>query len=76
MDLNEELVAKCLEVMNIEGINMGRTEEYTPVPKGEPIFMPKDYYQVFKAKNGFLPDLSIIDLIFNMGPESILYLKR
>lgn len=33
------------------------------------------YYQVFDRKHGFLPDLSIIDLIFNMGPESILVLK-
>ena len=23
---------------------------------------------------GFLPDLSIVDLLFNMGPESIFYL--
>lgn len=33
------------------------------------------YYQVFDRKHGFQPDLSIIDLIFNMGPESILVLK-
>ena len=35
---------------------------------------PRPYYQVFRAKHGFLPNLSIIDLLFNMGPESILYL--
>lgn len=32
------------------------------------------YYQVFEEKNSFLPDLSIIDLLFNMGNESILTL--
>lgn len=33
------------------------------------------YYQVFKDKFGFQPNLSIADLLFNMGPESILYLS-
>lgn len=32
------------------------------------------YYQVFDRKFGFLPNLSILDLVFNMGPESVLYL--
>ena len=34
------------------------------------------YYQLFSDRHGFMPDLSIVDLLFNMGPESILYLKR
>ena len=38
-------------------------------------FLPKPYYQVFSQKGGFKPNLSIVDLIFNMGPESILILK-
>jgi len=37
-------------------------------------FTPKPYYQVFDRKFGFQPNLSILDLLFNMGPESILYL--
>jgi hypothetical protein len=32
------------------------------------VFPP--YTQVFSPKHGFIPDLSIIDLIFNLGPES------
>ena len=32
------------------------------------------YYQVFAQRLGFLPDLSIIDLLFNEGPETIFYL--
>jgi hypothetical protein len=35
----------------------------------------RPYYQVFAHKHGFIPNLSIIDLIFNMGPEGILYLQ-
>ena len=34
----------------------------------------KPYWQVFQQKHGFQPNLSILDLLFNMGPESIFYL--
>ncbi|MDR0893952.1 MAG: WbqC family protein [Prevotellaceae bacterium] len=37
-------------------------------------FMSRPYYQVFQEKLGFLPNLSIVDLLFNLGPESLLYL--
>jgi len=33
------------------------------------------YPQVFSHKNGFIGDLSILDLLFNMGPETAGYLK-
>ena len=32
------------------------------------------YYQVFASRHGFLPDLSIVDLLFNQGPEGVLWL--
>ncbi len=35
---------------------------------------PNPYYQVFEEKTGFVPDLSIIDLLFNQGPQSRSYL--
>ena len=34
------------------------------------------YYQIFDSKFGFTPNLSIIDLLFNMGSESRIYLKN
>ncbi len=33
------------------------------------------YYQVRASKLGFIPDLSILDLLFNMGPESCMWLR-
>ena len=44
-----------------------------PAPDAD--FAPKPYYQVWQSKHGFLPNLSILDLLFNMGPESIIILK-
>ena len=35
-----------------------------------------DYQQVFIEKNGFVPDLSIIDLLFCLGKEAVPYLKK
>ena len=37
-------------------------------------FVLKSYYQVYEQKIGFQPNLSILDLLFNMGNESIFYL--
>ena len=68
--------------------NVIYTEEYQPEvpndfreiirPKHEgedPYFSPKPYYQVFQDKHGFLPNMSIVDLLFNMGPEGLLVLR-
>ncbi len=38
--------------------------------------LEKPYFQVFSRKYGFKSDLSIMDLLFNEGPDSILYLKN
>lgn len=46
-----------------------------PCQSYDPQFEAKPYYQVFDAQTGFLPNLSIVDLLFNMGPESLLVLR-
>ncbi len=37
--------------------------------------LEKPYFQVFSQKHGFQSDLSIMDLLFNEGPDSILFLR-
>lgn len=43
-------------------------------PKREPVLVNREYWQVFRDRYGFVPNLSIIDLLSNEGPESICYL--
>ena len=43
-------------------------------PAPDPDFQPRPYYQVYRSKHDFLPNLSILDLLLNMGPESIFFL--
>ena len=40
----------------------------------ETLGLKKPYFQVFAQKHGFQSDLSIMDLLFNEGPESILHI--
>lgn len=49
-------------------------EAFSPKTAPNPDAFPK-YYQVFSTKFPFTPDLSVLDLIFNEGPESISLLK-
>ena len=37
--------------------------------------LEKPYFQVFSRKYGFVRNLSVMDLLFNEGPDSISYLK-
>jgi len=38
--------------------------------------LEKPYFQVFSQKYGFVSGLSVMDLLFNEGPDSISYLKK
>lgn len=81
---------KSLEIINnILKINkeFSLTEEYIKSPeekdfreyfsaKKEPKIPQEEYYQTFSDKLGFIKDLSILDLLCNIGPESYSYLKN
>lgn len=42
--------------------------------EGPPQDAAPTYMQVFQDKNGFIPDLSVLDLLFCLGPQAVLYL--
>ena len=85
-DFNEAIREKLCELLDITPV-VHLTEQYVSDhasdyreainpkhPTSDPDFQPRRYYQVYEAKHGFLPNLSIVDLLFNMGPEAIFYL--
>ena len=87
LDFNEEIRARMCELIDIEphvsytsafvadtNIPDFRSAINPKHPAPDPDFTPKPYYQVYQPKHGFLPNLSILDLLFNLGPESIFYL--
>ena len=43
-------------------------------PQADADFQPRRYWQVFEGKHGFQANLSILDLLFNMGNEAVFYL--
>lgn len=43
-------------------------------PQPDADFEAKPHWQVFQHRYGFQPNLSILDLLFCMGPESVFYL--
>ena len=83
---NFDMIKLVFEWLNIE-IKLKLSKEYKVVyddsldlrkkidNQKHSISKNKIYNQVFFEKNGFLNDLSIIDLIFNEGPNSLSYLK-
>jgi len=87
IDLNTELQSLVLKLTDIS-TPITFTAEYKDYfseneidlrdffhPKREYPYHLKPYYQVFNQKFGFQRDLSIIDLLFNMGGESVFYIN-
>ena len=84
-DYNDMLLQLLLKLTKIKA-NLTYTETYeteyqaltdlrtTITPKKESDFEQTQYFQVFEEKNGFLKNLSIVDLLFNQGPQTTNYL--
>ena len=84
MDFNYKCFALVCECLQLK-INFKKTEEYVRQPVGikdmrglinakKELEIPY-YNQVFQEKEGFLQDLSILDLMFNEGPNAVNFLK-
>jgi hypothetical protein len=84
LDLNNNLLETCLEILKINKcitytstyLQAGSSENdfrYNISPKSVSGYQCRKYIQVF-SQDGFIPRLSILDLIFNQGPESSEYL--
>jgi hypothetical protein len=57
-----------------EGVADFRDVIHAKHPRTDADFLPRRYWQVFERKHGFQANLSVLDLLFNMGNESIFYL--
>ena len=80
-DFNEQLLLLLLRLMKIQ-LPLQYTEtyeaEYTLLddyrnaisPKKEYNFEQKPYFQVFEERHAFIKNLSIVDLLFNQGPQA------
>lgn len=81
---------KCFEVL-LNSIQLNLTPKHTKIFEKEPtgktdyrnlvkrnfeVISFQPYTQVFTEKHGFIPNLSILDLLFNEGPNTELYLKQ
>ena len=88
-DFNEELMTLVASLLDIKKA-VTRTTSYSQPPSPLPSSPEGEgtrlgtpplgggrgglYYQMFASRHGFLPDLSIVDLLFNQGPEGVLWL--
>ena len=84
MDYNIDLLKCILSLLEID-LSYSFKESYSPLtPLEESLINAKKqstisqpvYQQVFATKHGFIPHLSILDLLFNLGPQSIDYLEQ
>lgn len=82
LDFNTRLTKEILDLIGLK-VKISLTNDFDLKPENvldyrqaitpkQPFdeFPAKKYYQSFNEKHGFIPNLSIIDLLFNLGPEA------
>ena len=86
VDLNDAALQAVLKMLKVNK-EIVHTTDYVHEAENDlrEVFSPKKpidsrlfptYYQVFSEKFPFAADLSVLDLIFNEGPEATNYLKQ
>ncbi|MGN0233799.1 MAG: WbqC family protein [Bacteroidaceae bacterium] len=73
-DFNQELMLLMCNLLDIPAcIRCTEAFHGDPFSRQFPV-LKKPYWQVFGHRNGFRQGLSIVDLLFNMGPEGLMLL--
>ena len=91
-DLNEQIIERICELLYLDPPQKSNSYHPTvesPVvdargkvhpkehrAKPDDSFTPPQYLQVFSDRLGFLPNLSILDMLFCVGPETAIYLQN
>lgn len=85
-DLNMELLKSLLKMLKIrkqlKPTDTFEAPEQKPhdyryrLEPGKNLFLHKKYLQVFSSTHEFVPNLSIMDLIFNLGPDAGKYIEE
>ena len=83
-DFNLAIIKNVKRVLNLQ-FEIFETAEYEKYAENDfrSVISPKNkeqqemppYYQIFEEKHGFISDMSVLDLISNIGPEAQLYIK-
>ena len=60
--ISNKYVEKTNDIIDLRGLSNARKEKKIDTPK---------YIQVFESKHGYLNNLSIVDLVFSEGPNSV-----
>ncbi|MGA0373143.1 MAG: WbqC family protein [Flavobacteriaceae bacterium] len=81
MDFNINLIKKILSILGAF-VSLHKNEktinEFTDLIIAKHNFKRENphYQQVFQYKHGFINNLSVLDLLFNLGPQSLEYLEQ
>lgn len=89
LEFNLQLLQCICRLLKIK-LNLQLSQEYLPtytdsqitdmrnqlLPEKNKNEHQEHYVQVFEDRIGFQPDMSIVDLLFALGPDSLSYLKK